>query len=121
MYYNYLNGVLFLFLYEEVLLFKILVQEISGIIEWDEQKAWEVLLCWKFEQVDCLFIFGEIMAGIVYEFNMFLGNIFGFVQLIQDCIDDQQVGQDIEKIINFFMYVWEIVKKFMFFFCEMFQ
>lgn len=119
MHYNYLNGAPPPFLHEEALLLKTLAQEISGIIERDEQKAREALLRRKFEQADRLSILGEITAGIAHELNTPLGNILGFAQLIQDRTDDQQVEQDVEKIINSSMHAREIVKKLMFFSCEM--
>jgi signal transduction histidine kinase len=106
------------FLHEEALLLKTLAQEIAGIIERDEQKARETLLRRKFEQADRLSILGEITAGIAHEMNTPLGNILGFAQLIQDRTDDQQVEQDVEKIINSSMHAREVVKKLMFFSCE---
>lgn len=119
MHYNYQDGPPPPFLHEETLLLKTLAQEISGIIERDEQKAREALLRRKFEQADRLSILGEITAGIAHELNTPLGNILGFAQLIQDRTHDQQVEQDVEKIINSSMHAREIVKKLMFFSCEM--
>lgn len=117
--YNYLDGPPPPFLHEEALLLKTLAQEISGIIERDEQKAREALLRRKFEQADRLSILGEITAGIAHELNTPLGNILGFAQLIQDRADDGQINQDTGKIINSAVHAREIVKKLMFFSCEM--
>lgn len=119
MHYNYLQGPPPPFLHEEELLLKTLAQEIGGIIERDEQKQREALLRRKFEQADRLSILGEITAGIAHELNTPLGNILGFAQLIQERAKDRQVNQDIEKIINSAMHSREIVKKLMFFSCEM--
>ncbi len=119
MHYNYRQGPPPPFLYEEELLLKTLAQEIGGIIERDEQKQREELLRQKFEQADRLSILGEITAGIAHELNTPLGNILGFAQLIQKRTHDRQVGRDVEKIINSAMHSREIVKKLMFFSCEM--
>ncbi len=119
MHYNYLNGPPPPFLHEEALLLRTLAQEIGGIIERDEQKAREALLRRKFEQADRLAILGEITAGIAHELNTPLGNILGFAQLIQGRELDGQLAQDVEKIINSAMHAREIVKKLMFFSCEM--
>lgn len=107
------------FLHEEELLLRTLAQEISGIIERDEQREREALLRRKFEQADRLAILGEITAGIAHELNTPLGNILGFSQLVQDRTDDWQIAQDVEKIINSVVHSREIVKKLMFFACEM--
>lgn len=107
------------FLHEEALLLKTLAQEISGIIERDEQKAREEQLRLKFEQADRLAILGEITAGIAHELNTPLGNILGFAQLIQSSGGSHQVDQDAEKITNSALHAREIVKKLMFFACEM--
>lgn len=119
MHYNYRQGPPPPFLHEEELLLKTLAQEIGGIIERDEQKQREEMLRRKFEQADRLTILGEITAGIAHELNTPLGNILGFAQLIQERTDDRQVKHDVEKIINSAMHSREIVKKLMFFSCEM--
>jgi len=107
------------FLHEEELLLRTLAQEISGIIERDEQRQREEMLHRKFEQADRLTILGEITAGIAHEINTPLGNILGFAQLIQDRTQDRQVEEDAEKIINSAVHSREVVKKLMFFACEM--
>jgi signal transduction histidine kinase len=119
MHYNYLQGPPPPFLHEEELLLKTLAQEIGGIIERDEQRQREKLLKRKFEQADRLSILGEITAGIAHELNTPLGNILGFAQLIQERTEDRQVEHDIEKIIHSAMHSREVVKKLMFFSCEM--
>jgi signal transduction histidine kinase len=119
MHYTFDQGGLPSFLHEEELLLRTLAQEISGIIERDEQREREALLRRKFEQADRLTILGEITAGIAHELNTPLGNILGFAQLIQDRADDRQIAQDVEKIINSAVHSREIVKKLMFFACEM--
>ncbi len=119
MHYNYLDGPPPTFLHEEALLIRTLAQEIGGIIERDEQRQREEMLHRKFEQADRLTILGEITAGIAHEINTPLGNILGFAQLIQDRTQDRQVEEDAEKIINSAVHSREVVKKLMFFACEM--
>ena len=119
MHYRHFNGTPPPFLHEEALLLKTLAQEISGIIERDEQKQREEMLRRKFEQADRLTILGEITAGIAHELNTPLSNILGFAQLIQERTGDRQVEQDAGKIVHSAMYAREIVKKLMFFACEM--
>jgi len=119
MHYRCLNSTPPPFLHEEALLLKTLAQEIGGIIERDEQKQREEMLRRKFEQADRLTILGEITAGIAHELNTPLGNILGFAQLIQERTGDRQVEQDVGKIVHSAMHAREIVKKLMFFACEM--
>jgi len=68
---------------------------------------------------DRLSILGEITAGIAHELNTPLGNILGFGELIKEHTNDVQVAEDISKIINAAIHSREIVKKLMFFSCEM--
>lgn len=73
----------------------------------------------KTEQLDRLSILGEITAGIAHELNTPLGNILGFAELILNRTQDNQVMQDISKVIKASIYSREIVKKLMFFSCEL--
>ncbi|HET8860749.1 HAMP domain-containing sensor histidine kinase [Marivirga sp.] len=107
------------FLPEEVTLIKTLAQEINKIIALSEQKEREEMLQKKFEHSDRLVILGELTAGIAHELNTPLGNILGYAQLIQEHNADHQIAQDTEKIINSAIHSREIVKKLMFFSCEM--
>lgn len=107
------------FLAEEQTLLKTLAQEVGGIIARSEQKQREAIMQRKFQHSDRLAILGELTAGIAHELNTPLGNILGFAQLIQERSKDLQVSRDTEKIINSAMYSREIVKKLMFFSCEM--
>lgn len=107
------------FLPEEQKLLKTLAQEVAGIIQRNEQKKREQILNRKLQHSDRLAILGEITAGIAHELNTPLGNILGFSQLIQERSTDRQISQDIEKIIGSVMHSREVVKKLMFFSCEM--
>ncbi len=107
------------FIPEEETLIRTLAQEVGEIIARSEQKEREAMMQKKFEHSDRLAILGELTAGIAHELNTPLGNILGFAQLIQERSNDKQISHDSEKIINSAMHSREIVKKLMFFSCEM--
>lgn len=107
------------FLDEEAMLLKTLAQEIAGIIDRDEQRAREEELRRKFEHADRLTILGELTAGIAHELNTPLGAVLGFAELIESRIEDSSVRDDTRKIIQSAMHAREVVKKLMFFSCEM--
>jgi signal transduction histidine kinase len=65
-------------------------------------------------------ILGEITAGIAHELNTPLANILGFAELLQDNLKkDSKATADLEKIIQNAIFSREVVKKLMFFACEM--
>ena len=71
------------------------------------------------ERTDRLSILGEITAGIAHELNTPLGNILGFAEFISQRATDKQIESDAAKVIKAAIYSREIVKKLMFFSCEM--
>jgi signal transduction histidine kinase len=73
----------------------------------------------KMEHTDRLHILGEITAGIAHELNTPLANILGFAELLKESVSDTSTGRDLEKIIDNAIFSREIVKKLMFFACEM--
>jgi len=109
----------FYFLDEEQKLLDKVALEISAYVEKNINKEKEKQFQRSVERVDRLSILGEITAGIAHELNTPLGNILGFAELIKEQNIDKQVAQDISKIINASIYSREIVKKLMFFSCEM--
>jgi len=109
----------FYFLDEEQKLLDKVALEISAYIEKNINKEKEKQFQRSVERVDRLSILGEITAGIAHELNTPLGNILGFAELINEQNIDKQVSYDISKIINAAIYSREIVKKLMFFSCEM--
>jgi signal transduction histidine kinase len=71
------------------------------------------------ERTDRLHILGEITAGIAHELNTPLANILGFAELLTEKITDKEAVKDLEKIMDSAIFSREIVKKLMFFACEM--
>lgn len=107
------------FLIDEQKLLDMACQKISAYVEKKINIEKEIILKRSIERVDRLSILGEITAGIAHELNTPLGNILGFAELIKEHSNDQQISNDISKIINAAIYSREIVKKLMFFSCEM--
>lgn len=107
------------FLPEEKQLLHKVAFEITAILERYNRRAREETLKRSAEHSDRLEILGEITAGIAHELNTPLGNILGFAQLIQDSDASAQVIRDAGKITNSVIYAREVVKKLMFFSCDM--
>lgn len=107
------------FLQEEKILLAQIANEISIVIERKRNKQRETEIQRNLSRTDRLTILGEITAGIAHELNTPLGNILGFAELIQQKTNDGQVAQDAQKIINSAIFAREVVKKLMFFSCEM--
>lgn len=107
------------FLEEEYKLLEKISVETSQFLENKERKEKEEKLKQSAERNDRLSILGEITAGIAHELNTPLGNILGFAELIKKENKVKSIDKDISKIINAAIYSREIVKKLMFFSCEM--
>lgn len=103
---------------EQRLLIKV-ASEISAYYEKHLRDEEITTLKRRAERTDRLAILGEITAGIAHELNTPLGNILGFAELIEARNTDPQTLQDIAKVIKAAIYSREIVKKLMFFSCEM--
>jgi two-component system, NtrC family, sensor kinase len=107
------------FLQEEQKLLDKVALEIGSFFEKIIIVEKEKLFQRNIAHADRLSILGEITAGIAHELNTPLGNILGFAELIKDNNSDAQVAEDLSKIIKAAIYSREIVKKLMFFSCEM--
>ncbi|WP_373060076.1 sensor histidine kinase [Zunongwangia sp. H14] len=107
------------FLEEEQKLLDKIAIEISEFFERREIAKKEEMLRRSAERNDRLSILGEITAGIAHELNTPLGNILGFAELVKSNSEEVQTRKDIEKIIKAAIYSREVVKKLMFFACEM--
>lgn len=107
------------FLQEERQLLKKIANEIAVIYERFQVASREEVLKRSAERNDRLSILGEITAGIAHELNTPLGNILGFAELIVEKSSEAQVQKDAQKITDSAIYAREVVKKLMFFSCEM--
>jgi len=107
------------FLDDEQKLLNKVSSDISVFYERQLNKGKEELLKRSVERADRLSILGEITAGIAHELNTPLGNILGFAEFIRERTKDKQSQLDSDKIIKAAIYSREVVKKLMFFSCEM--
>lgn len=107
------------FLQEEQQLLNKVAYELSTFYEREKNKEKEEILQRTAQRNDRLVILGEITAGIAHELNTPLGNILGFAELIEAQTKNPQIKADIGKIIKSAIYSREVVKKLMFFACEM--
>lgn len=110
----------YVFLKEEQLLINNVALIIGDLLERIEIRNNEIALKRQMEKADRLAILGELTAGIAHELNTPLANILGFSELLKSKLkDDAASVVDLDKIINSAIYSREVVKKLMFFACEM--
>ncbi|GHC62377.1 sensor histidine kinase [Ulvibacter litoralis] len=115
-----LNNTKDTFLTEEQHLLDNVALKLGNLLERFEIQKNETLLKRQMERADRLGILGEITAGIAHELNTPLANILGFAELLKDDFkDDKQISEDVDKIIRNAIFSREVVKKLMFFACEM--
>lgn len=108
------------FLKEEQLLLDNVALKVGSLLERIEIRKNEVLLKRQMEHADRLSILGEITAGIAHELNTPLANILGYAELLKsDLNSDTKAVMDLDKIIDNAIFSREVVKKLMFFACEM--
>lgn len=107
------------FLEEEYRLLEKLALDLSLFIERQEIKSRELRYLESLRHHDRLKVLGEITAGIAHELNTPLGSILGFSQLIMDDSRDAATLSDAEKIMHAAMHAREVVKKLMYFSCEL--
>ena len=108
------------FLKEEQFLLDDVSLKIGNLLERIEIQNNETLLKRQMEHADRLSILGEITAGIAHELNTPLANILGFSELLkEDLKSNKNAISDIDKIIQNALFSREVVKKLMFFACEM--
>lgn len=106
------------FLIEEQSLLKQIVHEISGLIELDEKRQNDLLIDKILKHNDRLNLLGELTAGIAHELNTPLGNIIGFTELLLKSENDFRKINDLNRVMKSAKHASEIVKKLMFFSCE---
>lgn len=110
----------YVFLKEEQLLINNVALKIGDFLERIEIRNNEMALKRQMEKADRLAILGELTAGIAHELNTPLANILGFSELLKSRLKtDVSAVADLDKIINSTIYAREVVKKLMFFACEM--
>jgi signal transduction histidine kinase len=108
------------FLKEEKLLLEKIAIEIGDFLEREQIKEKEKIAQSQIERAGRLTILGEITAGIAHELNTPLANILGFTELLKERYKEDEIGsEDLDKVINSAIYSREVVKKLMFFSCEM--
>lgn len=108
------------FLKEEQDLLDNIGMKIGGLLERIEINKSEISLKRQMERADRLVILGELTAGIAHELNTPLANILGYSELLKSELkSNETVKADLEKIIENTIFSREVVKKLMFFACEM--
>ena len=108
------------FLLEEKQLLDNVCLEVGNLLERKEIKENQETIRRQVEQADRLRILGEITAGIAHELNTPLANILGFAELLRERVEGDPRGvKDLDKIITNSIFSREVVKKLMFFACEM--
>lgn len=108
------------FLIEEEQLLDNICLEVGNLLERKEIKENQEAIRRQVEQGDRLRILGEITAGIAHELNTPLANILGFTELLKERVEgDPKAEKDLDKIITNTIFSREVVKKLMFFACEM--
>lgn len=107
------------FLEEEYRLLEKLAIDLSLYIQHHEIKSRELRYLESLRHHDRLKVLGEITAGIAHELNTPLGSILGFSQLIIDDSKDPATLSDAQKIVHAALHAREVVKKLMYFSCEL--
>tara|TARA_R110002051_G_scaffold220737_1_gene284505 strand:- start:1699 stop:2784 length:1086 start_codon:yes stop_codon:yes gene_type:complete len=108
------------FLIEEQQLLDNVALKLGNVLERIDIRNNEISMKRQMERADRLTVLGELTAGIAHELNTPLANILGFAELLQDNLKgNKEATSDIEKIIQNAIFSREVVKKLMFFACEM--
>ncbi len=107
------------FLTEERTLLHSVSLAVGNLMERKQIRDSEVAAKMQMERADRLHILGEITAGIAHELNTPLANILGFAELLKEKVKIKENSRDLEKIMENAVFSREIVKKLMFFACEM--
>lgn len=106
------------FLEEEKRLLENVCLEVGNLLERKRIRESELTIKRQMERADRLSILGEITAGIAHELNTPLTNILGFAELLENRMTDREETDDLHKIRESAIFCREVVKKLMFFTCE---
>ncbi len=106
------------FLIEEKKLLTKISQEVSFLFERRKRLEKEDELTQIVNRQERLTVLGEMTAGIAHELNTPLGNVIGFSEFILSNSKDKVVVDDAKKVKQSALHAREIVKKLMFFSCE---
>ena len=107
------------FLEEEEKLLENVALAVGNLLERKQVHDSEAAIKRQVERADRLHILGEITAGIAHELNTPLANILGFTELLKERVTDPKASRDLDKIVDNAIFSREVVKKLMFFACEM--
>ena len=108
-----------LFLPEEQQLLDRIAADLSAVIERNERILQQLLWESRIRSNDRLTILAEITAGIAHELNTPLGNVLGYAELLKKEETVRERRSDLQRIIDSALIGREIVKKLMYFSCEM--
>lgn len=104
------------FLKEERNLLEVIAKQVALILERREAKEDSIKLQEQLRHADRLATIGQLAAGIAHELNEPLGSILGFAQLVKKSPElPDQIGQDIEKIVNASLHAREVIRMLMIF------
>ncbi|MBC9796817.1 sensor histidine kinase [Sinomicrobium weinanense] len=106
------------FLDEEKRLLDNVGLEVGNLLERKRIRESELAIKRQMERADRLSILGEITAGIAHELNTPLTNILGFAELLEGRMTGREETDDLHKIRESAIFCREVVKKLMFFTCE---
>lgn len=107
------------FLEEEKKLLDDVAFDVGNLLERKQIRDNEIAIKRQMERADRLNILGEITAGIAHELNTPLANILGFAELLKSRVSEEKASKDLDKIVDSAIFCREVVKKLMFFACEM--
>lgn len=107
------------FLKEEKQLLEQIAVQLGNLISRHEYIEQERLVNEKLRHEDRLHVLAELTAGVAHELNTPLGNILGYAEILERSIRDKQKKADAKKIMKSAVNAREIVKKLMYFSCEM--
>ncbi|HRD53024.1 MAG TPA: ATP-binding protein [Flavobacteriales bacterium] len=108
-----------IFLSEEEQLLEKLANEVATIVERQEKRERQRLFEARMVQQDRLNVLGELTAGIAHELNTPLGNVLGYAELLKANEADPARREDLQRIIDSALIGREVVKRLMYFSCEM--